>query len=102
MNMVAGVITSPVPVRRDLSLKRSKDVVCRMEAQGQGDLAVVLWRNLVISWGLYVVNALLLALHVQKVLNFEQCEAERVAKGVPAQDQVVKSEIDCFRDSIAK
>ena len=102
MNLVAGAQSSPVPVRRDLSLKRSKDVVCRMEAQDQGDLAVVLWRNLVISWGLCVVNALLLALQGQKVLNFEQCEAERVAKGVPAQDQVVESEIDCFRDSIAK
>ena len=73
-----------------------------MEAQGQGDLAAVLWRNLVISWGLCTVDALLLTLHVQEVLNFEQWEAERVAKGVPAQDQVVKSEIDCFRDSIAK
>ena len=55
-----------------------------------------------ISWGLCAVNALLLALHVQEVLNFEQWEAERVAKGVPAQAWVVESEIDCFRDSIAK
>ena len=102
MNLVAGAQSSPVPVRRDLSLKRSKDVVCRMGAQGQEDLAVVLRRNLVISWGLCAVNALLLALHVQEVLNFEQWEAERVAKGVPAQAWVVESEIDCFRDSIAK
>ena len=55
-----------------------------MEVQGRGDLAVVLWRNLLISWGLHVVNALLLVLHVQEVWNFEQWEAERVAKEVPA------------------
>ena len=73
-----------------------------MEAQGWGDLAVVLWRNLAISRGLCAVDALLLALHVQEVLNFDQWEQEWVAKGVPVQDQVVASEMDCFRDSIAK
>ena len=49
MNLVAGVTSFPVPVRFDVSLAKSKDVVCRMEAQGQGDLAVVLTRNLLIS-----------------------------------------------------
>ena len=73
-----------------------------MEVQGRGDLAVVLWRNLLISWGLRVVNALLLVLYVQEVWNFEQWEAERVAKEVPAQDQVGESEMDCFGDSIAR
>ena len=42
-----------------------------MEAQGQGDLAVVLWRNLAISWGLHAVDALLLVLYVWEVLNFD-------------------------------
>ena len=35
MNLVAGATTFPVPVRRDLSLKRSKDTVHRMEAHGE-------------------------------------------------------------------
>ena len=42
-----------------------------MEAVGQGDLAAVLMRNLVISRGLCVVDTLLLALHVWEVQNFE-------------------------------
>ena len=71
MNLVAGVQTFPVLVRRDLSLKRSKDAVLQMEAQGWGDLAAVLQRNLVISRGLHMVNALLLTLHVWEVLNFD-------------------------------
>ena len=37
MNLVAGAQTFPVPVGRDSSLERSKDVVLQMEAQGQGD-----------------------------------------------------------------
>ena len=73
-----------------------------MEAQGQGDLAVVLQRNLAISWGLCTVDALLFALHVWEVLNFDQWEEERVAKKVPAQDRVVEKEMDCFGDSVAK
>ena len=73
-----------------------------MEVHGQGDLAVVLWRNLAISWGLHVVNALLLVLHVWEVLNFKWWEQERVAKEVLAQDWVVKWEMDCFGDSVAK
>ena len=66
MSLVAGAQTFPVPVGRDLSLERSKDTVHQMEAQGWGDLAVVLWRNLAISQGLHVVDALLLTLHVRK------------------------------------
>ena len=73
-----------------------------MEAHGQGDLAVVLWRNLAISWGLYVVDALLLTLCVQEVLNFDWWEQERAAEEVPAQDRVTALELDCFGDSIAK
>ena len=73
-----------------------------MEAQGWGDLAAVLWRNLVISWGLCMVNALLLTFRVREVLNFDWWEVERVAKGVPAQDWVVDLEMDCFGDSVAK
>ena len=67
-----------------------------MEAVGQGDLAAVLMRNLAISRGLHAVDALLLALHVQKVQNFELWEQGRVAKEVPVQDQVVEEECDCF------
>ena len=55
-----------------------------MEAVSQGDLAAVLTRNLAISRGLCVVDALLLALHVQEVRNFELWEQARVAERVPA------------------
>ena len=102
MSLVAGIQTFPVLVGRDSSLKRSKDMVQQMEACGWGDLAAVLQRNLAISWGLYTVDALLLALCVWEVLNFDWCEAERVAEGVLVQDQVVESEIDCFGDCVAK
>ena len=102
MNLVAGVTSFPVPVRFDVSLAKSKDVVCQMEAQGQGDLAVVLTRNLLISRGLCVVDALLLMLCVWEVRNFELMEQARVAEEVPAQDGRVEGEMDCFRDSVAK
>ena len=102
MNLVAGVMTFPVPVRFDTSFARSEDMVCRMEAVGQGDLAAVLIRNLTISWGLCVVDALLLVLCIREVWNFELWEQARVAKEVPAQDWVVKEEQDCFRMSVAK
>ena len=55
-----------------------------MKAVGQGDLAVVLMRNLAISRGLRVVDALLLALYVREVQNFELWEQEQMAEGVPA------------------
>ena len=102
MNLVAGVMTFPVPAGLDVSLTRSEDTVYRMEARGWGDLAVVLQRNLVISWGLHVVDTLLLALRVWEVLNFEWWECERMAEEVPVQDQVVEGEMDCFRDLVAK
>ena len=102
MNLVAGVTTFPVPAGFDVSLARSEDVVCQMEAVGQGDLAVVLTRSLVISQGLRAVDALLLALHVQEVWNFELWEQERAAERVPVQDQVVKEEQDCFGIVVAK
>ena len=102
MNLVAGVVNFPVPAGLDVSLERSKDMICQMELQGWGDLVAVLQRNLAISWGLHTVNALLLTLHVRELLSFEQWEVERITKGVPAQDLVVKEEMDCFRYSIAK
>ena len=102
MNLVAGVTTFPVLAGFNMSLARSEDVVCRMEAVGQGDLAVVLTRNLAISRGLCVVDALLLALHIWEVRNFELWEQARVAERVPAQDQVGKEEQDCLGMSVAK
>ena len=102
MNLVAGVVTFPVPVGFDASLTRSKDMVCQMEAVGQGGLAVVLTRNLAISQGLHAVDALLLVLCVWEVWNFELWEHERAAKEVPAQDWVVDKEVDCFRGPLAK
>ena len=102
MNLVAGVQSFPVLVGRDLSLERSEDVVCQMEAQGQGDLTAVLQRNLAISQGLHMVNTLLIALHVQEVLNFDQWEREKAVEEVPAQDSVITVEMDCFGDLVAK
>ena len=84
MNLVAGVMTFPVPAGFDVSLARSEDTVHRMEAVSQRDLTVVLTRNLVISQGLHVVDALLLMLHVQEVQNFELWEQARAAEEVPA------------------
>ena len=55
-----------------------------MKAVGQGDLAVVLTRNLAISRGLHMVDTLLLTLRVQEVQNFELWEQEQMAEGVPA------------------
>ena len=95
-------MTFPVPARFNVSLARSEDVVCQIEAISQGDLAAVLMRNLAISWGLHAVDALLLVLHVQEVRNFELWEWERVAKEVPAQDCLVGEELDCFGSSVAK
>ena len=102
MNLVAGVTTFPVPAGFDVSLARSEDVVHQMEAVGQGDLAVVLTRNLVISRGLHAVDTLLLVLRVREVQNFELWEQARVAERVLAQDQVREEEQDCFRMSVAQ
>ena len=71
MNLVDGVTSFPVPVRSDASLARSEDMICRMEAVGQADLAAVVARNLLITQSLCAVDALLLVLHVQEVRNFE-------------------------------
>ena len=73
-----------------------------MEAVGQGDLAAVLTRNLAISRGLRVVDALLLALRVWEVRNFELWEQARAAEEVPVQDQVGAEEQDCFGMFVAK
>ena len=102
MNLVDGVTTFPVPVGNDVSLARSEDVIRRMEAVGQGDLAAVVVRNLSITRSLHAVDALLLVLHVWEVWNFEQWEQTRVAERVPAQDQVGEREMDCFGLSVAK
>ena len=102
MNLVAGVTTFPVLAGFDGSLARSEDAVRRMEAVSQGNLAAVLTRNLVISQGLRAVDALLLALHVREVQNFELWEQVRAAERVPAQDRVREGEQDCFGMSVAK
>ena len=62
MNLVDGATTFPVPVGNDASLTRSEDVVCRMEAVGQGNLAAVVVRNLSMTRSLCAVDALLLML----------------------------------------
>ena len=49
MNLVDGATTFPVPVGNDASLARSEDAVRHMEAVGQGDLAAVVARNLVMT-----------------------------------------------------
>ena len=72
-----------------------------MEAVSQGDLAVVLIRNLAISRGLCAVNTLLLMLHIWEVRNFELWEQARAAERVLVQDQV-REEQDCFRMSVVK
>ena len=100
MNLVAGVMTFPVLVGFNMSLARSEDVVHRMESVGQGDLAAVLMRNLAISRGLHVVDALLLALHVREVRNFELWEQVRAAERVPVQDRSGGGEQDCFGMSV--
>ena len=57
---------------------------------------------LAISRGLRVVDALLLALHIQEVWNFELWEQARAAERVPAQDWVGEGEQDCFGVSVAR
>ena len=59
-------------------------------------------RNLAISQGLRVVDALSLMLCVQKVQNFELGEQVRAADEVPVQDQVVDKEVDCFGGLVVK
>ena len=103
MNLVDGATTFPVLVGNDVSLTRSEDMAHRMEAVGQGDLAVVLARNLAITRGLCVVDALLLVLHVREVQNFEWWERSVAVEEVPAQDRVEEEpQQDCFRMSVAQ
>ena len=71
MNLVDGATTFPVLVGNDASLARSEDAARHMEAVGRADLAAVLARNLAITRGLHVVDALLLVLRVWEVRNFE-------------------------------
>ena len=74
-----------------------------MEAVSRVDLAVVLARNLAITRGLCVVDALLLVLHVREVQNFEWWERSVSAEGVPVQDLVDEEpQQDCFGMSIAQ
>ena len=95
MNLVDGVTTFPVPVRNDAARQ--------MAVVGQGDLAVVLARNLAITWGLRVVDALLLVLRVREVQNFEWWEHSVAAEEVPAQDPGEEEpQHDCFGMSVAQ
>ena len=103
MNLVDGATTFPVPVGSDVSLARSEDVAHCMEAVGQGDLAVVLVRNLVMTRSLCMVDILLLVLRVWEVRNFEWWEHSVAAEEVPLQDPVEEEpQQDCFRMSVAQ
>ena len=86
-----------------MSLARSEDVACCMEAVGWANLATVLVRNLAITRGLCVVDALLLVLCIREVWNFEWWECSVVVEEVPAQDRVEEeTQQDCFRMSVAQ
>ena len=103
MNLVDGATTFPVPVGNDASLTRSEDVVCRMEAVGQGNLAAVVVRNLSITRSLHAVDTLLLMLCVREVQNFEWWEHSVAAEEVPAQDPGGEEpQQDCFGMSVAQ
>ena len=103
MSLVGGAMTFPVPVGNDMSLTRSEDTVCRMEAVGWGNLAAVVARNLLITRSLCAVDALLLMLHVWEVWNFEWWECLVVVEEVPAQDPGEEEpQQDCFRMSVAQ
>ena len=103
MNLVDGATTFPVPVGSDASLARSEDTVHRMEAVSQGDLAVVVARNLLMTRSLCAVDALLLVLCVQEVWNFEWWECSVAAEEVPVQDPGEEEpQRDCFGMSVAQ
>ena len=103
MNLVDSATTFPVLVGNDASLTRSEDAAHCMEAVGQGDLAAVLVRNLVITRGLHAVDALLLMLRVWEVQNFEWWERLVAAEEVPVQDWVEEEpQRDCFGMSVAQ
>ena len=103
MNLVDGVMTFPVLVGSDMSLARSEDVVCHMEAVGWGDLAVVVARNLLMTRSLRVVDALPLVLRVQEVQNFEWWECLVVAEEDSVQDPGEEEpQQDCFGMLVAQ
>ena len=103
MNLVDGATTFPVLVGSDMSLARSEDTACHMEAVGWGNLAVVLVRNLAMTRSLCVVDTLLLVLHVWEVWNFEWWEHLVVVEEVPVQDQVEEEpQQDCFGMLVAQ
>ena len=103
MNLVDGATTFPVLVGNDASLARFKDVVRRMAAVSQEDLAVVVVRNLSITRSLRAVDALLLVLRVREVRNFEWWECSVAAEEAPAQDPGEgESQQDCFGMSVAQ
>ena len=103
MNLMDGAMTFPVLVKNNGSLTRSEDAARHMEVVSRGDLAAVLARNLAITRGLCVVDALLLVLRVQEVRNFEWWERLVAAEEVPAQDQVEEEpQQDCFGMSVAQ
>ena len=103
MNLVDGATTFPVPVGNNVSLARSEDTAHRMEAVGRGDLAAVVVRNLAITRGLRVVDALLLVLHVREVWDFEWWERSVAVEEAPAQDRVEEGpQQDCFGMSVAQ
>ena len=102
MNLVDGATTFPVPVGSNMSLTRSKDVVCHMEAVGWGDLAAVVARNLSMTRSLHVVDALLLVLRVWEVWNFEWWERSVVAEEVLVQDLGEEPQQDCFGMLVAQ
>ena len=95
-------MTFPVPVGNDTSLARSEDAVRHMEAVGQGNLAAVVARNLLITRSLRVMDALILILRVREVWNFEWWERLVAAEEVPAQDPGEEEpQQDCFRMPVA-
>ena len=78
-------------------------MVCRMEAVGQADLAVVVVRNLSMTRSLRAVDALLLVLRIREVQNFEWWECSVAAEEVPAQDPGEEEpQQDCFGMSVAQ
>ena len=86
-----------------MSLARSEDVVCHMEAVSRGNLAAVVARNLSITRSLRVVDTLLLMLRVWEVRNFEWWERLVVAEEVPVQDLGEEEpQQDCFGMSVAQ
>ena len=86
-----------------MSLARSEDTVCHMEAVGWGDLAAVVARNLSITRSLRVMDTLLLVLHVWEVQNFEWWECSVAVEEVPVQDpDEEESQQDCFGMSVAQ